>query len=161
MYPKVLVVYYSRTGITKKLALAIAKELHADVEELVDTKKRKWLLWYLGAGKDAALKRQTKIQEVVYDPSAYDIVVLGTPVRDFTMATAIRAYITLYEKSFLNSLLFFCTQANGWAKETFQEMAILCGKKPIAEIVFSAKEILQEKYQERLNFFLSQQSLSI
>jgi hypothetical protein len=98
---------------------------------------------------------------VVYDPSAYDIVVLGTPVWDFTMATAIRAYITLYEKKFPSSLLFFCTQANGWAKETFQEMAILCGKKPIAEIVFTTKEIVQEKYQERFKFFLSKQSLGI
>jgi flavodoxin len=43
MHPKILVVYYSRTGVTKKLAENIAKELHADGEELVDIKKRKGL----------------------------------------------------------------------------------------------------------------------
>jgi flavodoxin len=37
---KILVLYYSRTGITKVLASYIAKLLNADLEEIVDTKKR-------------------------------------------------------------------------------------------------------------------------
>jgi flavodoxin len=37
---KILVVYYSRTGITKKLARSIVDILSADGEEIVDTKNR-------------------------------------------------------------------------------------------------------------------------
>ncbi|MEI8008008.1 MAG: hypothetical protein WCI00_00755 [bacterium] len=37
---KILVVYYSRTGMTKKLALSITDMLGADSEEIIDTKKR-------------------------------------------------------------------------------------------------------------------------
>jgi flavodoxin len=37
---KNLVVYYSRTGVTKKLALSIANMLDANREEIVDMKKR-------------------------------------------------------------------------------------------------------------------------
>ena len=37
---KILVVYYSRTGMTKKLALSIVDILGADGEEIIDTKKR-------------------------------------------------------------------------------------------------------------------------
>ncbi|MEI6774938.1 MAG: hypothetical protein WCL18_09565 [bacterium] len=37
---KILVLYYSRTGITKKLATFIGDVLDADIEEIVDTKNR-------------------------------------------------------------------------------------------------------------------------
>jgi flavodoxin len=41
---KILVVYYSRTGMTKKLANSIANLLFADIEEIVDTKNRSGLM---------------------------------------------------------------------------------------------------------------------
>ena len=37
---KTLVLYYSRTGTTKKLATFIGDVLGADVEEIIDTKNR-------------------------------------------------------------------------------------------------------------------------
>jgi flavodoxin len=41
---KTLVVYYSRTGTTRKVAEAIAGILRCDIEEVVDTKKRSGIL---------------------------------------------------------------------------------------------------------------------
>ena len=35
---KILIVYYSRTGATRRLAEALAKALHADIEPIVDSK---------------------------------------------------------------------------------------------------------------------------
>ena len=37
---KVLVVYYSRTGATRRLAEALAKALQADIEPIIDRKNR-------------------------------------------------------------------------------------------------------------------------
>ena len=144
---KILVIYYSRTGLTKKLAMCLMDLLHADGEEIIDRKKRSGIMWYIGAGKDAALKRQTNIQEVIHDPSAYDLVCIGTPVWDFTMASAIRTYLTIYEKKLPASLVFFCTQASSWADTTFQEMANITGKKPITTIVCTSKNIAKNQYQ--------------
>ena len=75
---KILVVYYSRTGMTKKLALSISDMLGADCEEIIDTKKRAWVVWYIMAGRDAALKKQTTIQNITKNPSEYDIVCIWT-----------------------------------------------------------------------------------
>lgn len=155
MVPKILIVYYSRTGTTKKLALALAKELNADEEELIDYKKRTWLLWYLGAGKDAALKKQTKIQEFIHDLTAYDIVVLGTPVWDFTMATAMRTFLALYGDRLPKKVAFFCTQAKDWAQEAFQDMAASIGNTPIATLACLTRDVAQENENDQLQLFLS------
>ena len=153
---KILVVYYSRTGMTKKLALSISDMLGADSEEIIDTKKRAWVVWYIMAGRDAALKRQTTIQTVTKNPSEYDMVCIGTPVWDFTMSAAIRTYLTMYEKQLPTSLIFFCTQASSWAETAIQEMASITGKKPSTTIVFSSKEISRDGYREELKKQLSQ-----
>ena len=153
---KALVVYYSRTGTTQKLASHIASLLNADVEELVDTKKRRGLIWHLIAGKDAAQKRLTKIQPIIHDLSAYDIVYIGTPVWDFTMAAAVRTFLLIYEKKLPASLIFFCTQASSGADSAIQEMAHLSGKKPIATIVCSSKDIEKNSYQEDIETQLAQ-----
>lgn len=147
---KILVVYYSRTGVTKKLASSIAELLQADLEEVIDIKKRSGLLWYIIAGRDAALKKQTKIQEIIHDIASYDIVCIGTPVWDFTMSAAIRTYLTKYEESLPDTLVFFCTQASSWAENAFQEMAKIVGKRPTTTIVCSSKEILKESYLSKI-----------
>lgn len=58
---KTLVVFYSRTGNTKKMAKILAKELHADIDEIVDLKNRKGILGYIFSGRDAMKQLKTKI----------------------------------------------------------------------------------------------------
>ena len=41
---KILVIYYSRTGLTKKLAMCLMDLLHADGEEIIDRKKRSGIM---------------------------------------------------------------------------------------------------------------------
>lgn len=147
---KTLVVYYSRTGVTKKLALHIAKLVAADVEEIIDTKKRLGLIWYILAGRDAALKKETKIKKIVHNLDNYDAVYIGTPVWDFTMSAAIRTYLIKYEKKLPATFVFFCTQASSGSDATFQEMANIVGKGPISTIVFSSKEVMRDEFQEQV-----------
>ena len=82
---KALVVYYSRSGVTRKVAQALAAALGAEIEEIVDTKDRSGAGGWLKAGADASLKRLTAIQPMTKDPAGYDLVVIGTPVWGWTM----------------------------------------------------------------------------
>jgi len=46
---KTLVAYYSRTGNTKKVAVEIAKNLKADIDEIIDKKDRSGMIgWIIG-----------------------------------------------------------------------------------------------------------------
>ena len=151
---KILVTYYSRSWTTKKLAESIASLLHADCEEIIDTKKRGGLWGFFISGRDAALRKLTKIQTPHQDPSAYDIVMIGTPVWDFTMSAAIRTYLTEYKNTLPKELVFFCTEARTCPEGVFQDMSMLSSKKPIGRIAFINKEITQNTYQEKLSNFL-------
>jgi flavodoxin len=135
-----LVVYYSRTGVTGSVAHVLAGELGADLEEIRDRKDRRGLLGYLAAGKDAVLKRLTDIDPPQKDPTAYDRVVVGTPVWAFTMAPAIRTYLTQRGPE-LKHVAFFCTMGGGGDQKTFRHMADLVGHPPAATLALLEKDV--------------------
>jgi len=62
MQKNILVVFYSRSGNTKKVATDIASALGADLEEIVEKKNRQGNLGWLSGGRDAMKKAQTEIE---------------------------------------------------------------------------------------------------
>src|SRR5512136_2464587 len=71
-FMKTLVVYYTRTGNSKFAAETIAAELGADIEEVVDLKKRQGRLAFLPNGRDAMQGKETQIAEAKRTPNDYD-----------------------------------------------------------------------------------------
>jgi len=61
---RTLIVFYSRTGYTRKLAEKLSNLLAADKEEVIDQKSRKGIFGYLGAGREGVLKKSTEISSV-------------------------------------------------------------------------------------------------
>ncbi|MFH1221547.1 MAG: hypothetical protein V1492_00505 [Candidatus Micrarchaeota archaeon] len=154
---KTLVVFYSRTGTTKKLAEDMAAALGCDTEELLDTRDRKGVMGYLLAGRDATLKSLTTLQPLQKDPAAYDLVLIGTPVWSFNISVPVRAYIVENWEKF-RRVAFFCTQGSTGAENAFREMEMLCGKKPIAKLAVSTRDVVNRKYEEKLTEFIQEVS---
>lgn len=150
---KTLVVYYSRTGITEKVAKTISKSLNGDIEKIIDLKNRKGVIGYLIGGGDAATKRLTEIKEAEKDPSLYDIVLIGTPVWVFTMAPAIRTYLTKNKDRF-KKVAFFCTEGGAGSKRMFKEMENVCGKKPAAIFETTTFEVVKNAYMPHVEKFI-------
>lgn len=153
---KVLVVYYSRTGNTKKVAEDIARATKADVEQLIDKKDRSGAGGYIIAGKDAARENLADIEPVKNDPMKYDLVVLGTPVWAWNMAPALRTYITNNKAAFKNVALFTTAGATKPDK-IVNKMETLAGKKSIATAGFFESDLKEKNhagYEEKLNVFI-------
>lgn len=89
---KKLVAYYSRTGNMRFVAEKIAKQLDADLCEIVDKKNRQGKLNYLPAGRDAMKEKLTEI-EVPKPIEGYDFVVVGSPVWAGKITPAIRTFL--------------------------------------------------------------------
>ena len=79
-FHNILVVYYSRTGGTRKVAEYIAKQLGADIEEIIDMKKRSGIWGFLTGARDALRRKETEINEIKKDSSKYDLVIAGSPM---------------------------------------------------------------------------------
>ncbi len=150
---KALVVFYSRTGFTKKIAWDLVGLLKCDIEEIIDMKDRRGAIGNLTACKDAANKKLTDIAEFKLDPGLYDLVIIGTPVWAFTMACAVRTYINANKDKF-KEVAFFTTQGGMGDKNTYSDMEHLCAKKPRATLTLNAKEITKGVCAPRLQEFV-------
>lgn len=150
---KVLVVYYSRTGTTKKIADLIASKLDADTEEILDVKSRKGALGYMRSGKEAMKRSIPDIQEPKIDPAGYDLVVLGTPIWSWNMSSPMRAYLDRF-KADMPQLAFFCTMGGSGDDKAFREMEDICHTVPKATLTLTTKEVQQNRYEDKVEAFL-------
>lgn len=148
-----LVVYYSRSGVTKAVATHLAEKMNCEIEEIIDLKDRSGPKGYFIAGKDAATKKLTEIKESQKDPAAYDTVIIGTPVWAFTMAPAVRTYIENNKAKFKN-VSFFCTEGGSGGQRTFKAMEELCGKMPKSTFEVTEKEVKKDTYKSRAGVFI-------
>jgi len=66
---KTLVIYFSRTGHTQKIAEAIAANYGSDIEKIKEVNDWSGVSRYLAAGRDAMFKRPGSIQSAHKDPA--------------------------------------------------------------------------------------------
>jgi flavodoxin len=104
---KTLVVYYTRTGKTKWVAETIAATLCADLEEVVDLKKRGGPIGWINGGKDATRRSLTEIAPSKRSPAEYDLVVIGTPIWAWSPTPAIRTYLAQNDLAEKKVALFY------------------------------------------------------
>ncbi len=146
---KALVVYYSRTGTTKKVGEEIAKYLKADVEQIEDVKSRLGLIGWLRSGKEGQKKILAEILPIKKDPSKYDLVLIGTPNWAANMSSPVRTYLSKHK--FKKTAYFLTGGADpGLA---FKDMEALAGK-PIATLVVLSKEVAQNAYSGKVKEFV-------
>ena len=152
---KSLVVYYSRTGATKKVAEKIAEELSCDIEEIIDLKKRTGIIGFIFCGRDASEKRSTRIRDVNYDPSKFDLVIICTPIWAGNMTPAIRTYIGRF-KNIFSSIAFLCTMGGSGDKSAFENMREAANRTPVAALAITSKEIRNGEYAAKIKGFINE-----
>ncbi len=146
---KTLIVFYSRTGTTRKVAHELQKALKADAEELFD-RNRSGPIGCMIAGKEATLEKLTDIKPVKKDPKKYDLIIVGTPVWAFNMCSAIRTYLT---ENKLKKVAFFCTMDNLGDDRTFRKMQELTQLKPKATLTLKTKDVHKKDFSKEIKGF--------
>jgi flavodoxin len=149
---KTLILFYSRTGTTRKVAEKIAKILEADIEEISDNINRSGLRGYLISGKEAVSKKNNKINPITHDVSDYDLVIIGTPVWAWTMSSPVRSLITEQKDKF-KKVAFFCTQGGEGNQGALSDMIKLSNKEPIATLSLLTKKVVRDEIEEDVDNF--------
>ncbi|MCW3982796.1 MAG: NAD(P)H-dependent oxidoreductase [Candidatus Bathyarchaeota archaeon] len=130
---KSLVVYYTRTGTTRFVAQTIAAELGADLEEIVDLKKREGKLGWIIGGKDASQKKLTKIAPLKRSPADYDLLVIGTPIWAWAPTPAVRTYISQNDLTGKKVALFY-TFGSDMKQAAERTKALLTNANVVSEL---------------------------
>ncbi|MBU0951405.1 MAG: flavodoxin [Elusimicrobia bacterium] len=153
---KILVVFYSRSGNTERVAKDVATAVGADTEKLIDKTKRSGVFGFIFGGRGAMRNKETELEPIKTEVSKYDIVVLGTPVWAGRMTPAIRTYINKNRDKF-KTIACIITAGSGSALSIVPSIEELSGKKAIACIGLSGGDLKNEaKYKGKVNKFMEE-----
>ncbi len=137
---KTLVVYYSRTGVTQKVARLIADRLSCDLEQIEEERNRKGMVAYLWSCYEALREKTPPIKIAGQDPVAYDLVIIGTPIWAGRMASPVRSYLDQREAS-LPAVAFFSTSGGTDGTKVIQDMQKFSDQKAVALLKLKEKEV--------------------
>jgi len=157
---KSIVIYYTRTNNTKSVSETLAKKLGSDLRPLVDKNNRKGALGLVSASYSSITAKRAKLIDPDYDVSAYDMILIGTPVWAGSPTPAV---LTLFDNIDLKGkkVVVFCTKASPGTDETLNIMTGYV-KKRGGEVVYmffirtaniSAEEITKkaEEFAEQIS----------
>ncbi len=150
---KILIVYYSRSGNTRKIAELIGRKMGAEIEEIIDHKNRKGLLGFLISGNESYLQRNIPIKQLTRDPSQYDLIIIGTPIWAGHMCSPIKSFCQEYQGKFPR-IAFFTTSLGSNPSNIFLTVEQLTGQKPIAVMNFTNRDIKKQYHLEMIDEFI-------
>ena len=155
---KVLVIYYSQTGKTKKLGEEITKSFKVtgnDVElKSIEPVKEKD---YTANVKEARDEVEVKIKPTISDVSSYDLICLGTPVWSSSPATPINGYIASLTEIKGKKVACFATSGGGSRESTFKKMSKKLEKKGAINVDYfgiDSREQLSQQAKQSVKDFV-------
>jgi flavodoxin len=151
---KILVVFYSRSGISRKVGQTIARELKADLQEIVPFKGYKGLFGFIRAGFQAIRGKTPAIKPLDKDLAAYDLVIFGTPIWGSRMSSPLRTAVT-ENKPKIRKYAFYCTAGDENQEKAFADAKELVGFTPVATMTVLSQEAIEDKTGEKINAFIA------
>lgn len=149
---KKLVVYYSYTGNTKKIAEEVKNKLNCDILELepeipFSDDYDEVVEEYQNNSID---NKEVPIKDINVNLDEYDEIIIGTPVWWYTISPVVVTFLKKYDLSG-KKVYPFATNA-GWLGKTFKDFSKLCPNS----IVDDGMNILFESYSNKLKTNMSE-----
>ena len=155
---RTLVVCYSRTGTTRRVAEMVAHATSGTLEIVSEARERGGFLNYIRSGKEALFKQPVAIEPVVQSPADFDLVVLGSPVWAGHVPSPMLQYIRHYCQD-LRSVAFFATQLSASADKMFRQLSAEIGQKPIATLALLQRDVEADHVDSDISRFVDELDL--
>lgn len=143
---KPIIVYFSYTNNTRKIAKEIEQKLNCDILEIKTT------VPYSNDYEEVVNNEQNsersnylpEIEPIDVEFNQYDTIILGTPVWWYRPVPAIRTFLSQYDLRNKTIIPFACNC--GWLGKTFEEIKKMCPNSKIEKEM----NIEFESYSDRL-----------
>jgi flavodoxin len=153
---RVLVIHYSLSGNTERVAEDLATRLGAEREKIGDSKDRRGFLGYLRAALDSVRERPAELTGLDKNPSDFALTLIGTPIWAGRVTPAIRTYLRMNRGRF-NEVAFFTTSGSTPAEKVVRAMERLAGRQAAAFSGFNYVELKTQKlYEKKIAAFLQE-----
>jgi hypothetical protein len=141
---RTLVAYYSKGSATKRVAEDLASLFGADIEVITEAKPRTMgLFGFMRSGYQASFGIASPIAAPVYDPSAYDRVVVLTPVWSWNLCPPVRTWLRLM-KGKLPAAAFVTVSGDTKPDKIVAAMEKESGKAPLVFEGFGDRDFAPE-----------------
>ena len=146
---QVLVVVYSYTGTSRRVAQRLAAELGWPIGEVIDAKPRSgWLRCVL----DSVLRRKPAIRYAGPDPSAFDAVVLVAPIWVEGLSAPMRTFVAAHAAQ-LREFAIVSVMGSKGAPNAVAEISRLLGRTPLLHAAFKRGELEDDGAIARIGVF--------
>ena len=152
---KTLIVYYSRSGTTRVVARALAKDLPADIEEIHCNRYARGFSNYLLAVYESWKGKRPRIDPLAHALSEYELVVIAGPIWAFRPATPLRTFLT-QERIRLRRVAFLLTHGGTAGDRSLGEMQQISGHAPFATLVVREKDVKANRFAAALSSFVAE-----
>jgi menaquinone-dependent protoporphyrinogen IX oxidase len=150
--PRILVAFYSRTGVTRQVAQQLASRLGADVLAILDVRSREGMLGYVRSALEAMHGTLPQIAKLTLDARDYDLVVLGSPVWGGHLSSPMRTFLHDCGRE-LRRIAVFCTMGESGAENAFKDVHELTGVVPEATCALTDGEIFRNGHLDAVDAF--------
>lgn len=151
---KTLIVYFTRTGTTRRVAERLAVVLPATLCPLTEESSRMGPLGYARCLLDVAFTRDVKLQALAHDPAAYDLVLIGTPIWAGHLSSPLRSFVHQHAPQIRRCALF-CTMGGSGAAGVFAELQGLLGQAPLATMACTNREVDADGSEQKIQHFVA------
>jgi flavodoxin len=151
---KTLIVYHSRTGYTRRVAFDLAARLGADLDAIRIVQPMHGALGYALCAIEAVAGLAPALRPSGRNPAAYDLVIVGTPVWFWSLASPVRSWLENFGHRG-KRFAFFCTMGGSGAGRVFAAMEEMTGRAPVATLALTDAEI-DATARAKLDAFVSE-----
>ncbi len=153
----VLVVVYARSKTAERAARWIANDLEADLDFIPDADPRErgplaWIRRALAGGRTLRSKGIPR-KATARNVNDYAVVVVGSPIWDASLSTAVRRYLA-NETLLAPELAFFCTSRDDGGHRALERMAHCARRRPVAGLALAHEDIVSEIKRPELARFV-------
>ena len=155
---KILIAYYSFEGTTRKVAELMAQSLEADLLEIRPVKelKSKGFSKYLWGGSQVVMGKKPELVAFEKDPSAYETILIGSPIWAGNFAPPIKTLIEDGEMKGKSIAYFYCHEGGPGKTEEKTKAAIEGNNTYLGAHGFVAKGMNAEQLKSEIESWVQQ-----
>jgi flavodoxin len=149
---KTLVVYYTKSGWTEKIAQEIGKLTKGELRKIVEIKSRNGILGFIRSGFEAVRGALSELRPMDFNLSNYDQVFLGTPVWAGSPTPAVNSFIAEADFKGKKVVLFLIMGGERYERplSLLKEKIRAKGGKVAGSFAISSSRLSEEQLKEEV-----------